>query len=78
MAKVASRPAEVPRASYTVSEFCVAHRISESFYYKIRLLGLGPRERRTLGKVTISFEAAAEWRNMEREAKDRASAAAPE
>jgi hypothetical protein len=53
----------IERAAYTISEFCIAHRISEAFYYKIRLLGLGPRETRKLDKVTVSIEAAAEWRN---------------
>ena len=51
-----------PHAAFTISEFCEAHRISEAFYFKIRRLGLGPRESRTLGKVTISGEAAADWR----------------
>ena len=53
---------EVPRAVYSISEFCEAHRICEAFYYKLRSAGLGPREMRTLRKVTISIEAAAEWR----------------
>ena len=52
----------VERAAYSIREFCEAHRISESFYFKIRALGLGPRESRTLDKVTISNEAAADWR----------------
>jgi hypothetical protein len=52
----------VERAAFTIAEFCRAHRISESFYYKIRNKGLGPRESRTGGKVTITNEAAAEWR----------------
>jgi hypothetical protein len=58
----AAGTATIARAAYTISEFCEAHRISESFYYKIRALGLGPRESRTLDKVTITNEAAAEWR----------------
>ena len=53
---------EVPRAAYSIPEFCEAHRICEAFYYKLRAAGLGPREMRMLGKVTISIEAAAEWR----------------
>jgi hypothetical protein len=53
---------EVPRAAYSIPEFCEAHRICEAFYYKLRAAGLGPREMRTLRKVTISVEAAAEWR----------------
>jgi hypothetical protein len=55
----------VPRAAYTIPEFCEAHRISQAFYYKIRNLGLGPREGRTLGKITISMEAAADWRKQQ-------------
>jgi hypothetical protein len=53
----------IERAALTIREFCIAHRISEAFYYKIRPLGLGPRETRKLDKVTVSIEAAAEWRN---------------
>ncbi|SIN88788.1 hypothetical protein SAMN05443247_00474 [Bradyrhizobium erythrophlei] len=53
---------EVPRAAYSIPEFCEAHRICEAFYYKLRAAGLGPREMRTLRKVTISIEAAEEWR----------------
>jgi hypothetical protein len=52
----------VERASFTIAEFCVAHRISESFYFKIRGLGLGPRELRKLDKILITKESAAEWR----------------
>lgn len=61
-AKVAAATADVPRVSYSVAEFCVAHRISESFFYKLRGLGLGPRETRVLGKVTITLEDAGAWR----------------
>jgi hypothetical protein len=53
---------ELPRAAYTIAEFCEAHRMSQSFYFKIRGLGLGPRECRTLNKITISGESAADWR----------------
>ena len=53
---------EVPRMAFTINEFCAAHRICEAFYYKLRAAGLGPGEMRALRKVTISVEAAAEWR----------------
>ena len=53
---------QVPRAAYTIPEFCQAHRISESMYYKSREAGVGPREGRILTKVIISFESAADWR----------------
>jgi hypothetical protein len=48
--------------AFTIKEFCAAHRICEAFYYRLRAAGLGPREMRALRKVTISIEAAAEWR----------------
>ncbi|TYO67072.1 hypothetical protein FXV83_07655 [Bradyrhizobium hipponense] len=64
----------MPRAAYTIREFCAAHRISEAMYFKMRAAGLGPREMRTLRKVAISVEAAAEWRrereNLAAEASD--------
>ena len=53
---------DVARAAYTIKEFCAAHRISEAMYYKLRAAGLGPREMRALKKVTVSMEAAEEWR----------------
>ena len=57
-------PAEpnVPRAVYTIKEFCEAHRLSEAMYFKLRNAGLGPREMRAMRKVTISIEAAEDWR----------------
>ena len=53
---------EVPRAAFTIKEFCEAHRLSEAMYFKLRNAGLGPREMRAMRKVTISVEAAKEWR----------------
>ncbi len=53
----------VPNAeAYSIPEFCEAHRISESMYYKIRGLGLGPKETRALTKIIITKESAADWR----------------
>jgi hypothetical protein len=57
-----SEAREVPRMALTIKEFCEAHSICEAFYYKLRAAGLGPREMRALSKITISVEAAAEWR----------------
>ncbi|MGY3360515.1 hypothetical protein ACVWZK_007178 [Bradyrhizobium sp. GM0.4] len=53
---------QVPRAAYSIPEFCKAHRICEAFYYKLRNAGLGPREMRAFRKVTVSIEAATDWR----------------
>ena len=52
----------VERLVYSIPEFCAAHRLSQSMYYKIRALGKGPREGRVLTKPIITFESAAEWR----------------
>jgi hypothetical protein len=51
----------LPRAAYTIPEFCAAHRISETHYYKLRRAGRGPIECRMLGKIAISLEAAKAW-----------------
>ena len=58
-------------AAFNIREFCLAHRISESMYYKLRNAGLGPREARALSKVIITQEAAADWRRQ-REAQPAA------
>ena len=60
--KAKRRKLPVPLAAYSVPKFCVAHGISESFYYKLREAGLGPRETRLLGRTIITGEAAADWR----------------
>ena len=52
----------VPRAAYTIAEFCEAHRISEQMYFKLKRLGLQPRETYVGTRVLISMESAAEWR----------------
>jgi hypothetical protein len=54
--------ADVPRAVYTIKEFCKAHRLSEAMYFKLRNAGLGPREVRAGRRVTVSLEAANDWR----------------
>ncbi|TMK11242.1 MAG: hypothetical protein E6G75_19450 [Alphaproteobacteria bacterium] len=50
-------------AAFSIAEFCRAHRISQSMYFKMRNLGLGPREMAVGSRRLISQEAAAEWRN---------------
>jgi hypothetical protein len=56
------------QAAFTIAEFCLAHRISVSMYFKMRTMGFGPREMHVGTRVLISFEAAAAWRR-EREHK---------
>jgi hypothetical protein len=48
--------------AFTIAEFCWAHRISQSMYFKMRNLGLGPREMRVGARVLISLESAERWR----------------
>ena len=63
--------------SYTIPEFCEAERFSQSFYFKIRKQGLGPREMRIGSAVRISEEARLEWRREREQASrnDRVEAA---
>ena len=65
-AKSKGRPSDAE--AFTVPEFCQAHRISESFYYKLKSLGLGPEETKKLSKTIITNESAAEWRSKQGEA----------
>jgi hypothetical protein len=53
--------------SYTIDEFCNAHRISRAHFFNLKKAGIGPREMHLGGRVVISREAAADWRR-EREA----------
>lgn len=62
----------VSRGAYTVAEFCEAHRISQSMYFKLRNAGLGPREMRAGRRVTISLEAATDWRRAREQASQTA------
>src|SRR5215831_849594 len=57
----------VPPAVFTIATFCIAHHISEAFYFKLQSQGIGPREMRIGSRVFVTFEAAAAWR-AEREA----------
>ena len=67
--------ADVALAAFTIAEFCRAHRISQSMYFKMRNLGLGPREMAVGSRRLISAEAARAWRKT-RERAATASAAA--
>jgi hypothetical protein len=55
-------PIRGPPAVYSIADFCRAHRISVSMYFKMRSQGLGPREMAVGSRRLISQEAAAEWR----------------
>jgi hypothetical protein len=64
-----------PTALFSIKSFCVAHGISEGFYFELRKQGLGPHEMRLGARVFITFESAAKWR-AEREAVTAAAATA--
>lgn len=68
--------AEVPRAALTIKEFCKAYRISEAMFFKLRAAGLGPRVMRTGRRVTISMEAATDWRRAREHASQETDNAA--
>jgi hypothetical protein len=48
--------------AFSIEEFCRRHSISVPFYYKLRELGLTPREMEKGARVLITREAAADWR----------------
>jgi hypothetical protein len=47
--------------SKTITEFCRDHRISRSFFYKMRALGIGPDELHVNSCVRITHQAEAAW-----------------
>jgi hypothetical protein len=55
-------PRGIELDSYSIAEFCRRNSISRGHYYNLREDGDGPTERRALGRVLISKEAAQEWR----------------
>jgi predicted DNA-binding transcriptional regulator AlpA len=59
----------------TVDEFCLAHRISRPFFYKLLKDGTAPRIFKLGSRTLVSVEAAAAWRR-EREAATHNKAAA--
>jgi len=65
--EITGRKPLADQAAFTIAEFCLAHRISQSMYFKMRNLGLGPREMAVGRRTLISVESAADWRR-EREA----------
>ena len=51
-----------PRLALSIPEFCRAHSISVSLFFKLKKLGEGPREMKVGARTLITFESAAEWR----------------
>ena len=50
--------------TFTVNEFCDAHRISRAHFYGLVKGGLGPRIMRAGRRTLISREAASDWRKQ--------------
>src|SRR5262245_488129 len=51
-----------PAAWYTIREFCAAHRLSISMFFKLKADKRGPRETAVGSRRYITFEDAAAWR----------------
>jgi hypothetical protein len=47
---------------YTIIEWAAKRRITESMFFKLQSLGLGPKVTRIGSRVTISEQADREWR----------------
>jgi hypothetical protein len=54
---------ERPERAQTIGEFCAAENISVASYYKMRRLGVGPREERVPGTaiIRVTPEARRAW-----------------
>jgi len=50
------------RQTYSVEEFCQAHRICRASFYNICKAGRGPKTMKIGSRTLISVEAAATWR----------------
>jgi hypothetical protein len=57
-----ARADRVATAAYSIDEFCAAHRISTSMFFKLKSQGLAPAEMHVGTRRLISVEAAAAWR----------------
>src|SRR5262245_48121695 len=53
--------------AFSIRDFCARHSISESFFHKLRAMGLGAVVMKVGARTLISRESAAAWRR-EREA----------
>ncbi len=54
-------------AAYSITEFCAAHRISKSTFYRLLKEGDAPALTHVRSRVLISAEAAAAWRTAHSE-----------
>lgn len=56
------RDIRIEPPAYSISEFCQAHGIGRSFFYKLLQDGRGPRTMQLGRRRLVSREEAAEWR----------------
>jgi predicted DNA-binding transcriptional regulator AlpA len=52
----------VHKSAYSIDEFCTAHGLSRSSFYKMLKQGTAPRLLKVGKAVRVSIEAAADWR----------------
>jgi hypothetical protein len=64
-------------AWYTIREFCVAHRLSISMFFKLKADKRGPRETAVGSRRYITFEDAAAWRAAQQQKTAAKTNAAP-
>jgi hypothetical protein len=57
--------------AFSIRSFCKRHEISESFFHKLRALGLAPAIMKVGARTLISREAAAAWRRQREAAAAR-------
>lgn len=63
-----------PAEAFSIAEFCAAHRICRSTYYKLMESGLAPTQMNIGRRRLISREAAERWRGrMERASAKKAA-----
>ena len=72
--KPPARGPPAPTAMYSIASFCLAHGISQSFYFQLKADGLGPDELHLGARVFNTHEAAARWRAVREAATATTSA----
>lgn len=61
---IAERAIGMVRKASSIDEFCAAHCLSRSMFYKLMNSGRGPRLMTVGTRKLVSDEAAAEWRRQ--------------
>ena len=69
--KPPARGPPAPTAMFSIASFCLAHGISQSFYFQLKAQGRGPPELHLGSRVFITFESAERWRLACEEATEK-------